>query len=164
MSEKTQLPYRTGLYVGFVTPKDNIKIDKVPLQRLCLRKKEQTKKKRKEKLTGVTCEVVIPPRQAPCNVSRETKDCRVVQFENWVSQLNIRTELGLYLEFSHPKTMSKLRKAPCIKATAKRKKLNYFLTKNSTYDVLRSAALILKTTLSLQENHWFVATSFIIVQ
>ena len=59
----------------------------------------------------------------PSNVSPETKDCRVVQYEYWVSQLNIRTELGLNLALSHPKTMSELRNPPCTKATSKGKKL-----------------------------------------
>ena len=32
--------------------------------------------------------------------------------ENWVSKLNFRTELGLYVGSSHPKTMSEMTKPP----------------------------------------------------
>ena len=50
--------------------------------------------------------------------------------------------------------MSELTKAPCIKRAEKKKeKLIFFLRK-----------IILKTTLSLQANHWFVINSFIIAQ
>ena len=53
----------------------------------------------------------------PCNASPETKDCRVVKLENWVSKLNIYTELRLCVGLSHPKTMSRLTKPPWIKIT-----------------------------------------------
>ena len=55
----------------------------------------------------------------PCNASPETKDWRIVKPENWVSKLNIRTELGLCVGSSHPKTMSELTKPLCIKITNK---------------------------------------------
>ena len=42
---------------GVVTPKDNVKIDKAPLQIWYLKKKIITKQ------TGVICEVVTPQRQ-----------------------------------------------------------------------------------------------------
>ena len=48
----------------------------------------------------------------PCHVSPNTRDCRVVRTENWVSKLNIHTELGLCVGSSHPKTMSELTKPP----------------------------------------------------
>ena len=103
-----------------------------PLAKFVFEKKRTNKKKKKRKInwgymwgghSSKTRPSLVKP---PCNASRETKDCRVVQSENWVSQLNIRTELGLYLELPHPKTMSELRKAPCIKATAKKKKIKLF--------------------------------------
>ena len=55
----------------------------------------------------------------PYNASPETKDYRVVKPENWVSKLNIHTELGLCVGSSHPKTMYELTKPPCIKITDK---------------------------------------------
>ena len=48
----------------------------------------------------------------PCHVSPNTRDCRVVRTENWVSKLNIHTELGLCVGSSQPKTMSELAKPP----------------------------------------------------
>ena len=169
--------------------------------------------------------------QPSYNDSLETKNCRVVKPENWVSKLNFHTDLGLYVGSSHPKIMSKLTKPPfkfgiwkekktgvtCEVITPQRpyqvwsrplamlllklrtvgllnlkiewansisiqnwdyvwghqiqrqqnkKKLNHFSAKKSTYKVLllRSSALISKTTLSLEEDHWFVVSSFIIAQ
>ena len=46
----------------------------------------------------------------PCNVSPDTKDCRVVEHENWVSKHNIHIELGFFVGSPHPKTMSRLKK------------------------------------------------------
>ena len=42
----------------------------------------------------------------------KTKDCSIVMPENCVSKLNFRTELGLYVGSSHPKTMSEMTKPP----------------------------------------------------
>ena len=46
----------------------------------------------------------------PCNVSPDTKDCRVVEHENWVSKHNIHIELGFFVGSPHPKTMTRLKK------------------------------------------------------
>ena len=58
-----------------------------------------------------------------CNASPETRNCRVVKPENWVSKLNIRTELELCVGSSHPKTMSELTKPSCIKITKIKNKI-----------------------------------------
>ena len=59
----------------------------------------------------------------PCNASPKTKDCRVVKLENWVTKLNICTELGLCVRLSHPKTVSELTKPPCIKKSRNKNKI-----------------------------------------
>ena len=71
---------------------------------------------------------------APLQCLSKTKDCRVVKPENWVSELNSRTGLGLYLGSSHPKTMSEMTKTPL----QKKKKTSKFLVdsgKHSNFSV-----------------------------
>ena len=41
-SEQTQFSYRTGVICGVVKPKDNVKIDKTPLQSWYLKKTKKT--------------------------------------------------------------------------------------------------------------------------
>ena len=59
--------------------------------------------------------------RAPLQCFYETKDCRVVKPENWVSRLNSRTGLGLYVW--SPKTMSEMTKLPCGKKKKKNVKI-----------------------------------------
>ena len=51
--------------------------------------------------------------QASLHCFSKTKDCKVVMPENWVSKLNSRTGLGLYVGSSHPKTLSEMTKPTC---------------------------------------------------
>ena len=53
--------------------------------------------------------------RAPLQCFSKTKDCRFVKPENWVSKLNSRTGLGLYVGSSHPKTLSEMTKSACKK-------------------------------------------------
>ena len=114
------IPVQNWGTCGVITPKDNVKIDKAYLKS-CYSKKKKKKKPKKTnwgymwgRHFSKTRPSLVKP---PCNPSPETKDCRVVKPENWVSKLNIRTELGLCVGSSHPQTMSELTKPPCIKIT-----------------------------------------------
>ena len=92
------------------------------LAKLVFRKKKNKNKTKNKKNWGYvwvchsskTRPSLLKP---PSNASLTTNDYRVVKPENWVSKLNIRTELGLCVGSSHPKTMSELTKPPCIKIT-----------------------------------------------
>ena len=126
--------------------------------------------------------------------SLATKDCWVVTPENWVSKQILFTELGLYVRLSHPKAMSRLKKVSCKVGISKKPKLHVrssLLKDKTKFDkaplykhyrkekdtklfshkkehiwcfVVEVVSLIWKTTLSLQKNHLFVVSSFLIAQ
>ena len=132
MSEQTQLFYSTEVICGVVTPKGNVKIDKAPLQSLCLRKKWRKKprkkqiKTRQKQKTGVTWEVVTPQRQdhvwssplAMFLLQLRSAGFLSLKIE-WTNSISIKN--WGYLWWCHTHRLSKLSKPPCIKTTTKKK-------------------------------------------
>ena len=95
-----------------------------------------------------------------CNASPKTKDCRVDNLKiEWANSISVRN--WGYLWGRHTQRQYLHWKSPFAWKQQQKKKKNqdYFRTKKA-YKLLRP--LPLKTTFSLQENHWFVVTSFVI--
>ena len=113
-----------GLYVGLLHPKTGsklTKLEKLIFEKLGLHMRlpffiDKTMFGQSPPPPFPLVILLLKLKTAP---SPETKNCRVVKLENWVSEFNILTELGLYVGSSHPNTMSEMTKFFFIKATNK---------------------------------------------